>query len=600
MPIVALLEQGRDPRAEVARSWDHAERRVRSLSWRSFRDDVSSLCERLSREPTGRWILLTEDSYAFAVGLFGLWHSGSSAILPPNRQPGSLERLGALAVGAISDRPEWLPGHASIHPIEHGATPRSAALPMLEREQVGVELFTSGTTGEEKPVEKRLRHLEDEVVELEAKWGETIGDATVFCSASAQHLYGLLFGVLWPLSSGRVFHTQQFLHAGELVPRMSDAEASVLVSIPTSLKRVARHAGMADVREICRAVFSSGGPLPLETARAVHEVLGRTPIEVFGSTETGGIASRSQDPQGAEALWTPFPSVRITEDPHTGAMRVRSPFVSVDEEDGFATSDRILVQDDGRFRLEGRTDQTVKVGAKRLDLAQMTKHLQQHVWVDAAALTTAERDAEPRVAAVIVPSTAGQAVLDDEGRPALCRGLREALAESWDPVLHPRLWRVVPELPEDVRGKVTRAALDALFRTTDRDAVDRPEILEEVRGSDFIERSCRVPQDLACFSGHFPGFPVVPGVVQLDWAMDLAEAIHGRPPMIEEIESLKLRSKLEPGNAFRLQVRLASTSEEAPLRMDFRMWTEEDTVSVGRVRLAGTKIPESRDAEISA
>ena len=31
-----------------------------------------------------------------------------------------------------------------------------------------------------------------------------------------------------------------------------------------------------------------------------------------------------------------------------------------------------------------------------------------------------------------------------------------------------------------------------------------------------------LPADLPCFRGHYPGFPVLAGVVQIDWVMQLA------------------------------------------------------------------------------
>ncbi len=44
-----------------------------------------------------------------------------------------------------------------------------------------------------------------------------------------------------------------------------------------------------------RAIFSSGGPLPFEVAQESKRLLGPVPIEVYGSSETGGIAWRSSD-----------------------------------------------------------------------------------------------------------------------------------------------------------------------------------------------------------------------------------------------------------------------------------------------------------------
>jgi acyl-coenzyme A synthetase/AMP-(fatty) acid ligase len=303
---------------------------------------VARLRDRLQEAPAGAWVLLTDDAYSFAVGLFALWHSGRHAISPPNRQLGALRGPQTRAAGVLTDRPDWFPEGSTLHPLlrelpigsdeEFAAAAKS--FEPLDGGALAVEFFTSGTTGDEKPVLKELRHLASEVEELGENWDDRVEGAVFFASASHQHLYGMLFGVLWPLCSGHVFQAEHFLHAGELVPRLAAAERSVLASVPTHLKRLVLHVQSPKLRDRCREVFSSGGPLPEDTAHRIAELVGDAPIEVFGSTETGGIAWRRQTPVAkgeegsmeAQRLWTPFPSVEIVDDPESATLRVRSPF----------------------------------------------------------------------------------------------------------------------------------------------------------------------------------------------------------------------------------------------------------------------------------
>jgi acyl-coenzyme A synthetase/AMP-(fatty) acid ligase len=141
-----------------------------------------------------------------------------------------------------------------------------------------------------------------------------VGRSPVFSTVPHTHLYGLLFSVLWPLAAERCFYSRHILHVDELVPRMLEAECSVLVSSPTALKQLARHTDAEALRGSCQAVFSSGGPLATESAHAIARRVGRPPIEVLGSTETGGIAWRTQDPMGSDDRWTPFDSVDVSRD----------------------------------------------------------------------------------------------------------------------------------------------------------------------------------------------------------------------------------------------------------------------------------------------
>ncbi len=580
-----LLLSPRDPTSAVAQEWDPITHTNRLISWERLREDVANLRERLSDEPSGGWVLLTEDAYAFAVALLALWHSGRYAISPPNRQPESLRNLQTRAAGILCDRPEWIAEGPSVHPMLSGASGADPdKLPELGPNSPAIELYTSGTTGSEKPVMKTIAHLADEVAELEALWGDRVSDSVFFSTASHQHLYGLLFGVLWPLAAAHVFQSQHFLHAREAVPKMIDAQSCVLATVPTHLKRLARHSGTEELRGVCRLVFSSGGPLHEETAHEIARTLEYAPLEVLGSTETGGIAWRSQELGRSQNLWTPFPSVLVNCDPENQGMLIRSPFVSVESGDtGFATGDRISPLPNGSFTLEGRLDQVVKIGEKRLDLSPMEAKLREHLLIEDVALLTIDREGTRRVAAVTVPSIAGWDVLDKEGRRSFGRIIRLQLAEDWDPIFHPRYWRMVPQLPENSRGKLTRASLSKLFSISEFDASssDRPTLIEEFRGPKFLERACVVPHDLSCFPGHFPDGPVVPGVLELDWAIEMAADILGQSPQVESVQSLKFMHPLRPGDSFRIKVCVSAEG-----KLDLRLWGEEHEFARGRVRLS--------------
>jgi len=582
-PLCHLLAQDRDPSSAVARHWDYGSETEQVVSWQTFRRDVAGLRERIGSEPDGAWVLLTEDAYAFAVGLFALWHAERRAISPPNRQPSALRALHTRSAGVLSDRADWFPETSVLHPIEGIEPADPDALTPLQPNALAMELFTSGTTGGEKPVAKRIRHLEDEIRELHTTWNSLVGAAAFFSTASHQHVYGLLFGVLWPLCAGNAIQRHHYLHPSELVPRMHETGDCVLVSVPTQLKRLARHTHLSTLRGACRAIFSSGGPLAAGVAHDIAGTLGAPPIEVLGSTETGGIAWRSQRPEQAQCSWTPFDAVRIDCDGDEKLLRVRSPFVSVDTgEKGFATGDRVSVHSDGSFDLEGRSDQIAKIGEKRLDLTRMAAELGAKPSVAEVALTAIDRDAELRVAAAIVPSAEGRKLIQRKGERAFIRALRACLAGAWDPVLHPRYWRFVSKLPANQQGKLTLDALRNLFRPLETASAeaDRPIVLDQFRGEDHLERSCRVPEDLGCFAGHFPGHPVVPGALQIDWAMDVAAELLDALPHVAELESVKFPAPLGPGQNFRIRV-----CKKTDDRIEFTISGDDADHARGRVRL---------------
>ena len=536
-----------------------------------------------------RWLLHASNAWSFTVGLLGLWHAGRTAVLPPNAEAGTLGRLTHAVTGAVSDREDVPSSRRVLHPLRPTRVQdrhQIVSLGELDPAHAAVELFTSGTTGDGRVVAKTVFQLASEVETLEDALGADCGEACVFATAVPQPLYGLLFRVLWPLAASRPFRIETYLHPEELAPRMKASGDCVLVGTPAHLRRMKELPDLAKLRGVCRRVFSSGGPLDEETADAYAAALGEAPVEIFGSTETGGVALRQQSPGEHRLAWTPLPRVQVAATPD-GRARVRSPFVSAgDPEAGFVMGDRIAELGDGRFVLEGRTDRVIKVGEKRLALPDMENALRGHGWVSDVALLPLGPVADVRVAAVVVLSPEGRDALEHEGRRTVSAALAARLGPLFDRVLLPRAHRYVDDLPRDERGKTTVAALAGLFAPDEGLPCTEPERISERRSPGRLERGLRVPLDLAFLEGHFPELPIVPGVVQLRWALAIATDLLGRPPRVARVEALKFKDLLRPGQVFRAAVTLDAQGEG----FEFRLTGDEDAstrvFSSGRCVLA--------------
>jgi len=532
---------------------------------------VAALAGQIADPPKGRWLLDVGDAFDFAVGLFGAARAGGRVVVPANRQEGTLHALLQSCDGALADADS----HAT-----HGAE-RLIQLPELHPEPAPpahldprspvLSLFTSGTTGTAKEIPKNLAQLY-EVLALEHALSAGLpADTRVLASAPHQHLYGMLFRVLWPLAAGRPFHAATFLHPEELLPALAGGHC-VLVATPALLRRLAGRPEVPRLRGQLLRVFSSGGPLDADTAAALATDLGQPPIEILGSTETGGVALRQQEEaqKGGSTPWRPLPGVEVQREEGSGRLLVTSPFVSVGTPAGqclrFAMGDRMEPLAHGNFVLLGRSDRVVKVGERRLSLPEMESRLREHAYVEEAALLLLDHDASQRVAAVVVPSAAGAESLARQDRRSVTRTLAEHLAPWWDRVLLPRSWRFLAELPSDERGKVPQAALRRLFeRSGERPRT--PWLLGEQRSTGKLVRQLAVPRDLAQLEGHYEGFPVVPGVVQLGWAMQAAVALLGHAPAPQRIDALKFPALLRPGDRVQLELCL----EPGDTRLRFRL-----------------------------
>ncbi len=246
----------------------------------------------------------------------------------------------------------------------------------LDLERCRLTLCTSGSSGEAKLIDKSLRQLANEVEALEQLWGASLGSATVIGSVAAQHIYGLLFRVLWPLCAGR-----PFLRRAQPFPEdlqrasLEQAHGFAWVASPALLKRMGDNLDWPVLRPL-RRVFSSGGALPAEAAEQLWQRLGQWPTEIYGSSETGGIAWR----QGHQP-WQPFPGVAPSLD-QAGALRIASPYLPAGHIE--QTADAVELLADGRFFLRGRLDRIVKLEEKRIALPSLEQVLVGHEWVSDA------------------------------------------------------------------------------------------------------------------------------------------------------------------------------------------------------------------------
>lgn len=79
-----------------------------------------------------------------------------------------------------------------------------------------------------------------------------------------------------------------------------------------------------------------------------------------------------------------------------------------------------------------------------------------------------------------------------------------------------------------------------------------PRIVSRVEGGSERFFELDITKDLDWFEGHFPGFPVLPGVVQLHWAVQLSQENFGFETVPHEVMNLKFKSIIVPPLAIEL------------------------------------------------
>ena len=73
-----------------------------------------------------------------------------------------------------------------------------------------------------------------------------------------------------------------------------------------------------------------------------------------------------------------------------------------------------------------------------------------------------------------------------------------------------------------------------------------PRSLSEDIGHDRASCSLALTEEDPCFAGHFPGLPVLAGVIQVDWALQLAERLGFDPVQFSDIPRVKFKNIARP------------------------------------------------------
>lgn len=106
-----------------------------------------------------------------------------------------------------------------------------------------------------------------------------------------------------------------------------------------------------------------------------------------------------------------------------------------------------------------------------------------------------------------------------------------------------------------------------------------PEILQRQTECDCVTLLLHVSPDLAYFRGHFPGLPILPGVVQVDWAIKLASQSFTLPLSdFRDLKALKFSAPVQPDTQLKLTLRWNPETG----RLDFTYANGERRVGSGQ------------------
>ncbi|WP_190812393.1 AMP-binding protein [Saccharopolyspora pogona] len=320
------------------------------------------------------------------------------------------------------------------------ASQREAVLSREVPEVVTVR--TSGSTGVPTQWSHSREQMLAEAAMLAELWREDPVDL-MLAFAPPTHLYGLLTTLLMPAVLG----VEVWYQPGPEAP-MPDVRGRVLgiTAIPWTFRLLDRRRD-----ELARAsrivIQHSTATLP-PGAEDFANAFGRGRVritEIFGSTESGGIAHRA----GRDQPWTLFPDITLT---HTadGAqpevpLVVSGPRLAAGL-DTWATGDFVEIVDPRHFRFHGRRTRLRKINGVRVDFDEVEYRLRDTVpSKDVACVPVDDPVRGENFTVLVVP--------DEPGAPDVVKAVRIAL-KSWNLVPHEVL--VVPAIERSETGKLRR------------------------------------------------------------------------------------------------------------------------------------------------
>jgi acyl-coenzyme A synthetase/AMP-(fatty) acid ligase len=413
----------------------------RRVDVEQFLCDVSRLAASL---PDRQYLLnLCADRYRFAVGFAAALLRGQVNLLPPNETPDLIERLASQYPGAycLSDRPTRLESLETVlFPELADRGTAAPPVPDVLETQVAAIVFTSGSTGEPVPYRKtwgslvRVALAEIEMLGLRAYRGMALVG-----TVPPQHVFGLEATVMMVMQGGLALHDRRPFYPADIRADLASLpRPRGLVTSPVHLRVL-----LAESDDLPPADFllCATAPLSPQLAAQAEARFGAPLYELYGCTESGGIASRRTVETGE---WRAMTNVTLRVDGK--GTWVRGGHVEIE----VPLADVIELRSQGRFLLHGRTADLVNIAGKRTSLAHLNYHLNSIEGVRDGTFVVPEQEGETvtrLTAYVVAPGLSGE-------------DLMNALRQRVDAAFLPRPLNFVDALPRNETGKLPRQALD--------------------------------------------------------------------------------------------------------------------------------------------
>lgn len=415
----------------------------RLVTAQEYLKDVYALASAL---PHGKHVLnLCSNRYKFLVGFGASIISNAASLLPSSITTETLNQLRSFAHDffVIADHV------TSIHPSEYidpsgligGAGHKAFNVPDIDENQVVAYVFTSGSTGVPIPHEKLWGSLAKNV-HIALKALEIRPGTSVVGTTPSQHMYGFESNVLLCLHGRTILYDDKPFFPADIAQALEAISSPrFLVTTPFHLEKLLESG--VRLPNIDR-ILCATAPLSQDLAQRAETVLDSELSEIFGSTETGQIATRRTS-QTDE--WNLLGDIKISK--HSEGFTASGEHLLAP----ITLMDMVEISGQRSFRLVGRNKDMINIAGKRSSLGYLNSILKQVpgvidgvFFIPTAATSSHQRLALAYTSASIAP-----------------HALQKELRRYIDPVFLPRPVLRVDEIPRNPTGKVLQCTLDELI-----------------------------------------------------------------------------------------------------------------------------------------
>lgn len=403
--------------------------------------------------------------------------------------------------------------------------------PQIESKNIFIRFKTSGSSGKEKTITKTLQNLFYESEELKSTFPK-IKELRFISTTTPKHLFGFVFHFMLPLNSGMVINTDEIT-----IPEDISIENSCLITTPSFLEKMQKYDNKPVVNP--NYIFSAGAALKSEVFGFARTIADNV-VDIYGSTETGIIAHREHENNNFKL----FNNIKISPNKSSTTIETAFSFVSPVQ-----INDKLTLLENGSIKIEGRTDRTFKIQEKRIDANDLENLLNEHNFIQNCYIT---KHGE-KLACLAVLNNTGLEYFYNNGFVNLTKMFKSELRKHSEII--PQIWKFLDEIPTTSAGKVDKQEIENILGLN----LSIPLIIKKDINTNFAKIKLYFYKNCNFFQGHFDGFPIVAGVVQLFLAQYFAQKLFKIKPS-GQYRKIKFSNIIKPEKFIDLELELLSNN----------------------------------------